>query len=430
MPSLGLQFHYTVVGHPSGMMKELMENQGRHRWKWLLLPLLLIILLGAYSAWSLKRPLPDLKPEQPVIQSQVTTPNGSLAWPASGQAAVAIPGTQMIETHGVQKPLPIASTAKLITALTVLQQKPLEGNQQGPIITLTDHDAALYNAYLAQGGSVVRVTAGEKISEYQMLQAIMLPSANNMADSLAIWAFGSLNNYAVEANKYVQQLGLHNTHIGTDASGLSPTTTSTAQDLVLLGEKAMQNPVLAQIVGQPTATGLPVAGDIKNVNFLLGTDNIIGIKTGNTEEAGGVFVGAAKATVNNKQPVIVTAILGSPSLFAAMKDSLALIQSAQGNFKPVQIVKSGTIVGSYKVPWGGTINAAADETLGTSAWAGSSIIKTVHLRNLPANSHTGQDAGTVKIPNSTLTEEKFVIVKLRGSPDKPTTLWRLTHPLQ
>jgi D-alanyl-D-alanine carboxypeptidase (penicillin-binding protein 5/6) len=407
-----------------------MEKTSWLRWKWWLPPLLIIIVAAGYTGWSLKRPLPRLKPDQSAAQIKAKVPGGTLAWPAGGQAAVGIPGTHILEIHGEQKPLPIASTAKLITALTVLRQKPLKPDEQGPMITLADRDVALYNSYLAQGGSVVRVTAGEKISEYQMLQAIMLPSANNMADSLAIWAFGSLDAYGDEADKYVRQLGLHDTRVGTDASGLASSSTSTAHDLAKLGEAAMENPVLAQIVGQETASGLPIVNNIKNVNFLLGTDNIVGIKTGNTEEAGGVFVGAAKTTVNGKPVTIVTAVLGSPTLFIAMKDSLNLIRSAQNNFKPVTLVRAGVTVGSYKVPWGGSITAVVGGNLDTAAWGGSIVTANASLKDIPPDSRGGETVGSIKISNSTLTDEKSVDVKLSGTPAKPSAWWRLTHPLQ
>lgn len=272
------------------------------------------------------------------------------------------------------------------------------------------------------------VQAGEKITEYQMLQAIMLPSANNIADSLATWAFGSLDMYRSYANKYVAELGLHSTHIGSDASGFAPDTTSSARDLVKLGEAAMQKPVLAGVVGQSSASGLPIVGTVKNVNFLLGTSNIVGVKTGNTDEAGGVFVGAARTTVNGKPVTIVTAVLGSPTLFVAMKDSLSLIQSAQANFKSATVVKAGEVVGSYKVPWGGTIQAAATKDLRSSTWGGKSVTPHIHLQKISAQSRTGQQAGNVIVGASAFTDTKSVSVFLKNSSRQPTLRWRLTHP--
>ena len=95
----------------------------------------------------------------------------------------------------------------------------------------------------------------------------------------------------------------------------------------------MQNPVLAQIVSQPTASNIPVVNTVKNVNFLLGSNGIVGIKTGNTDQVGGVFISASRITVNTKPVVIVTAFTNAPSLFEALQDSVPLVQSAQANSK-------------------------------------------------------------------------------------------------
>src|SRR5262245_59685873 len=114
-----------------------MENQGRHRWKRWLPLLLVIILIGGSTAWSLHRPLPQLAPLPTQIPLKAKAPTGSLAWPAQGQAAVGTSGTQIMQAYGSQTPLPIASTAKLITALSVMQEHPLAPGQRGPTITLT-----------------------------------------------------------------------------------------------------------------------------------------------------------------------------------------------------------------------------------------------------------------------------------------------------
>lgn len=410
---------YTLNGGDAG------SRRPGKKWRYVLG---VIVILAGYLYWTLGRPLPALQPTvgQPV---QATATGGSLSWPAQGQAAVGIAGTSILETHGKQQPVPIASAAKMITALTVLQKKPLQPGQQGPSLTLDDSDVALYNDYKAQDGSLVKVVAGEKISQYQVLQAVMLPSANNLSDSLAIWAFGSLPAYSQAANQYLQQQGLKNTKVGIDASGMSPTTTSTASDLVRIGELTMNNPVLAQIVGQSTASGIPVVDTIKNVNSLLGTDGIVGVKTGNTEQAGGVFVSASRTTVNGKSVTIVTAVAQAASLWNALRDTVPLVQSAQKNFRPITLAEKGKVVGYYEIPWGGQVAAVTDDTLATSAWGGSTVRARIQLKDLPATSQAGETVGKIILPKSTLTNQESVPVKLQSAPPKPSTLWRLTHPL-
>jgi len=385
-----------------------------------------VLLVAVYVAWVLVRPLPSIRASGSKITVQQSP--GNLAWPGGGQAAVSVAGTNIFETHGQQTPVPIASTAKIITALVVLKQKPVALNDRGPVVTLTDRDVALYKTYAAKDGSVVPVQAGEKITEYQMLQAIMLPSANNMADSLAVWAYGSLPAYAKAADRFLADNNLRSTHIGSDASGLSPDTTSTAADLARLGKLAMANPVLAQIVGQSTAAGIPVAGTVKNVNFLLGNTGIIGVKTGNTDQAGGVFVGAAKVNVNNKPLTIVTAVAGAPSLFAAMKNSLLLIQSAQANFETVTIAKAGDEAGSYKIPWDGQITAVAAKGLDVETWRGSSVTANVKLQPIRSDAKAGQIVGGVTIPLLGTSSYRSVPVKLQESATRPSLKWRLLHP--
>jgi D-alanyl-D-alanine carboxypeptidase (penicillin-binding protein 5/6) len=391
--------------------------------------LVVALLVAGYGYWALTKPQPRLQPQKAVTDLQVQSAPSKLAWPGVGQSAVGIVGTSILEMHGSQTPAPTASTAKIITVLNVLRIKPLQPGQPGPTITLTANDAAIYNAYVAEGGSVVPVQAGEQISEYQMLQAILLPSANNMADSLAIWAFGSLPAYATTATSYLHQLGLTETHIGVDASGFSPTTTSTAHDLAQLGELAMQNPVLASIVNQSSASGIPLTNGVKNVNFLLGTNNIIGVKTGNTDQAGGVYVSASRAVVNGKPVTIVTALVGAPTLFESMKDSIPLIGSAQANFATTSVITAGAVVGRYHMPWGGSVGAIVSKDLNVTTWNGSTVSTSINLQPVSAKARADKTVGTVSSSGSPFTSEQPIPVKLQNAPTAPSILWRLTHPL-
>lgn len=314
------------------------------------------------------RPLPALYPINNISSIPASTP--VLSWPIGGQAAVGALHYGLLKTDGVQTAQPIASTAKLITALTVLNKYPLSVGQQGPSITISDSDVAIYNQYVAEDGSVVKVVSGEQLTEYQMLEAMLLPSANNIADTLAIWAYGSLPSYTAAANQYVKTLGLTNTTIGTDASGFLPTTESTTANLVMLGEVSMENPVIAQIVGQTEVT-LPVAGNVKNVNYLLGQDNIIGIKTGNTDQAGGVYIFAAEDILSPASTVtIIGAIEGAPDLPTALSDAIPLLESAETNFKLTTIVTTQSTVAHYDVPWAGSINAVPTKSIIDANWVG------------------------------------------------------------
>ena len=282
---------------------------------------------------------------------------------------------------------------------------------------------ALYNSYLAAEGSIVPVVAGETITESQMLEAMMIPSANNLADSLAIWAFGSLPTYATQANAYVAGLGLKDTHVGADASGFSPSTVSTAHDLAVIGGHAIQNPALRTIVAKPSTTAIPLVGKLDNVNSLLGSHNIIGLKTGNTEQAGGVYISASTSDTSDSPTTIVTAVVGAPTLYAALQTSLPLIDSAQSNFKPARVLAQSAVVGEYVLPWGGVVPAVTARDLTSRVWAGSTASATVHLQSIHMNTPVGTVVGSAVDHAGNQTD-----VVLSRAPSRPSALWRLLHP--
>jgi serine-type D-Ala-D-Ala carboxypeptidase (penicillin-binding protein 5/6) len=404
------------------MMKMLMRTR-RSRWWY---GLVIIVVASAYTAWAFSRPLPLLRPTVPFLSKAQdgNPPTPSLVWPAE-QAAVGIIGG-ITTSHGPEDPVPTASTAKVITALTILKAKPLRLNETGPMITMTNADVTLYQNYASHGGSVVRVTAGEKLTEYQMLQAMLLPSANNIADSLAIWAFGSLPAYQQAAKTFLDQNGVTATQIGSDASGFDPSTTSNAPDLVRIGVLAMQNPVIGQVVAQPTAN-LPVVGTVKNVNWLLGTAHIIGLKTGNTDQAGGVFISASQIPVNNQPLTLVTAVAGAPTLQVAMADSLKLIQSAQANFPSTKVVKAGDQVGYYSFR-GQKVPFAASQDLQLQVWSGKGYIRTAKLEPIRPNSLVGTKVGSEVIFPNAQVKPYLAPLELKSSFEPVPIWWRLSHP--
>jgi D-alanyl-D-alanine carboxypeptidase (penicillin-binding protein 5/6) len=328
-------------------------------------------------------------------------------------------------TAGTQTPEPTASVAKLITALAVLNKYPLEPGQSGPTITLTAADVAIYKQYVAEDGSVVLVQAGEQITEYQALEAMMLPSANNIADSLAIWAFGSLANYSTFANQFVTTLGLAQTHIGSDASGFLPNTTSTASDLVALGLDAIKNPVLAAITSEAKAT-LPLAGTVDNVNWLLGEDGIFGIKTGNSNQAGGVYIFAAHDSIDaNHIVTVVGALQGIATLQDALDQAVPLLNSVKQNFALSEVVQANQIVGYYKTPWGSATPAATKNSLTAVIWKGVPLQPTVSLTPLRSPESNGSLAGQLSLNSAG--ESLSVPIDLTQPIPKPPLLWRICH---
>lgn len=261
-------------------------------------------------------------------QPKITAP---MPWPGYGRSAYGVQGNGVLAaSQNEEQPVPIASLAKVITALAILEKKPLGTGQQGPLITITEKDVASYNEYLSRNGAVVPVEAGEQISQYQAMQAMLMSSANNMSDTLVQWAFGSVEEYSAYANKMVRDLGLSKTTVA-DASGFSPQTTSTAHDMVQLGILYMQNPVLKEIAMQPEAT-IPVAGLIPNYNSAMNREGLIGIKVGNTDEAGRCFMLADIRNAGSREIISVTVVLGAPHIQNAMQDAQKVISAGNSGY--------------------------------------------------------------------------------------------------
>ncbi|MEY9862997.1 D-alanyl-D-alanine carboxypeptidase [Catenulispora sp. GAS73] len=230
--------------------------------------------------------------------------------PPTGQAALWSAGHVM--TSGpVSTPQPIASVTKVMTAYQVLTDHPLRPGDQGPTITVLASEVTDYRAARLGGESVIPVAAGERISERTALEAMLLPSANDMARVLARWDAGSISGFVSRMNATAALLGMRNTHYA-DPAGVNTATVSTATDQLRLDQMAMANAVLAGVVGEKSAT-VPVAGTVHNSNPLLGTDGFVGTKTGWTSPAGSCLMFAAReADRHGGVHMVYGVLLGQP----------------------------------------------------------------------------------------------------------------------
>ncbi len=238
-----------------------------------------------------------------------TAPTAGLAWPATGAAAFQV-GDGPVRSHGDDRPRAIASVAKVMTAYVILLMMPLDTGQTGPAYTITVADVADADRRYQLDESGVPVKKGEVINEREMLQALMLPSANNIAAVLAKWQRGTEALFVAEMNAKAAELGMTHTHY-TDPSGYSDTTTSTATDQLLLVNAAMKIAAFADLVKLKTAR-IPVAGEVYNTNPLLGKDGFVGIKTGSDDAAGGCLAFRTVQTSSGQQLTITGVVLGQP----------------------------------------------------------------------------------------------------------------------
>ena len=234
----------------------------------------------------------------------------STVWPAYGQAAFIRTGQSQIQAGPNQHAAAIASVAKVMTAYLVLRDHPLRLGQDGPTITLTDADVADTDRRRGQRESVVSIAAGEQLTERQALQALLLPSANNIAAVLARRDAGSVERFVARMNATARSPGMTHTRY-TDPSGYDDASVLTVADQVRVVDRAMRLPVFASIVATPSAT-LPVAGTVNNTKTLLGHNGFVGAKTGSDRAAGGCFAFRAIRWIDGKQTAITGVVLGQP----------------------------------------------------------------------------------------------------------------------
>jgi serine-type D-Ala-D-Ala carboxypeptidase (penicillin-binding protein 5/6) len=257
-------------------------------------------------------------------------PLPSGVWPTDGQAAVEV-GTSRIQAGPNQHAAAIASVAKVMTAYLVLRDHPLRLGVDGPTITLTDADVVDTDRRRRQRESVVSVADGERLTERQALQALLIPSANNIAAVLARWDAGSVDTFVARMNAAARSLGMTHTRY-TDPSGYDDETVSTAADQVRIVDQAMRLSVFASIVATSSAT-LPVAGTVHNTDTLLGYGGFVGVKTGSDDAAGGCFAFRAIRWIHGRRTTITGVVLGQPGrdqIAAGLAAAAAMVDRMAG----------------------------------------------------------------------------------------------------
>ena len=382
--------------------------------------ILLVVVLVALGLYLYSRPLPAGNAKAALSAVKISEA-ANLPWPAYGQGALGARSYGVLTTHGEQTPVPIASITKIVTALAVLKEKPLAKGEKGPNITINSDDVAIYNEFVSQDGSVTPITRGSQISEYDSLQSMLIPSSNNMAATVAKWAFGSVDNYVKYANQMLLDMGFKQTHVD-EASGFSTKSVSTATELIKLGEIALANEVIAEIVKKDTVS-LPFAGKVNNINWLLGTEGVIGIKTGNTDEAGGCLLFAAQKNILGQSITLIGAILGAPSRYEAIADSRDVLRSVEKAFEKVTVVQKKQVLGSYETPWGAKSDLIASDELSVVAWKGTSIEPTFKTLATSSSKLAGNHVGEVKVSYGE--QQKTVPAELKNDLPDPSWYWRL-----
>ena len=218
----------------------------------------------------------------------------------------------------------MASTTKIMTAMVVIENTDLNN------IVEVSRKAA------GTGGSRLKINAGDKISVKNLLYGLLLCSGNDAAVALAEYVGGSVAGFANLMNAKAQELGLTNTHFETPHGLDSTQHYTTAYELAVLTDYALNNKVFANIVKTKSCT-ITINGNtrtISNTNELLGNLNgVYGVKTGFTNGAGRCLVTATKRGDLD----VVCVVLGADTKKIRTADSVKLIEYTFKNFEYVNI---------------------------------------------------------------------------------------------
>jgi len=207
-----------------------------------------------------------------------------------------------------------------MTAYLTLKRYPLTGAQDGFTITVTPDQAQAESDDAAQAQSVVAVQVGEQLTERQLLEALLVPSGNNVAEMLAGLVAGSETGFVADMNTEARALGMDHT-LYTDPSGFDPSTVSTAADQLRVLQRAMSFSVFRQIVSMASVT-LPVAGTLTNFNPLT-AEGYAG-KTGSDSAAGGCLAFFTRVRVGGRRQTAAGVVLGQ----GQGRDTRALLAAA------------------------------------------------------------------------------------------------------
>ncbi|WP_338495557.1 serine hydrolase [Streptomyces sp. SJL17-4] len=338
---------------------------------------LIVLILIVFAIVQMVRPLPA--PVLTLTAAPTFTFGGGelkLPFPTEGQGAVEVEGVGSMGTYGAQKPAPIASVTKTMTAYVILRDHPLKGSQKGPEIEI-DQKAA--DQGKAEHESTAPVQQGQTYTEKELLELLMIPSANNVARLLARWDAGSEAAFVEKMNAAAKDLGMTQSTY-TDPSGLLDSTVSTPQDQLKLAKAVMQYDVFREIVNMPNVTVDGIPGRIENNNNILLKPGVSGIKTGSSTPAGGNLLWSANTVVDGKNRRILGIVMGAKDaeqlgqkLQLAIDNSYKLIQQAQKDVTSAAVVRKGQVLGYVDDGLGGRTPVVATKELKAIGWPGLQV---------------------------------------------------------
>ncbi|WP_460772870.1 D-alanyl-D-alanine carboxypeptidase family protein [Microbacterium sp. GXF7504] len=389
-----------------------------------LVPLgLILTIVVAYCGTLLAWPLHAVAPTVSAISVQpVAAAPATPAWPAEGIAAVVADGVgPAVASSGDAAPM--ASITKIVTALLVLEQEPLTPGEQGRSFQFTAADRTAYRGYLSRGESALDVPVGGSLTMYQMLQGMLIGSANNYADRLAQTYWPTDAVFAAAANNWLAQRGITGVRV-VEPTGIEPANIGTPEALLALGKRALANPVIAEIVRTQTVE-LPGAGIVDNTNRLLADPGVVGIKTGTLDAYN--LLSAKDITVGETVVRVYADVQGQPDNDTRDAATQALFAQLEQELQPVPSVPVGTTVGQVETRWGDPIAIVTAADASVVLWNGTAAT-TETVFSLGDARTEGDVVGSLTAtgPRDSASVELLLAADVTG----PSPWWRLTHPLE
>jgi D-alanyl-D-alanine carboxypeptidase (penicillin-binding protein 5/6) len=253
---------------------------------------------------------------------------------------------RVVTNYGGEKVGATASTAKMVLALAVMQAKPLTDGTTGEMLTITNDDYTEWRRQVAGNGSNTTVRVGGQISEYDALQSVLIQSSNNMANSLAIWAFGSHLGYDAYASNMLAEWGITDFEFSShDVSGVDPAIRTSPNSLAIIGQKVLEQETLRNITSKAQAD-VPMHGRIYNTNSLLSVPEVIGVKTGNLGDYFCYVLGASSNGHN-----ITIALMGAYSYEQIFADARRILTQIEGKLSPILAIAQGQVIGQFDAWW-------------------------------------------------------------------------------
>lgn len=383
----------------------------------------MLALIATYAGTTLLWPLTAIEPQATSTTLQpVSAEVASPTWPETGAAAVSVSGIDgtLASTDNTTS---IASITKLVTALLILDKAPLSLGEQGPDFAFTSNDASTYWSYLANGESALDVPVGGTLTEYQMLQGMLIGSANNYADRLVATYWPTDAVYAKAANSWLDLHGISGITI-VGPSGIDSGNTASPGALIPLATRALADPVIAEIV-RTVSVDLPGAGLVTNTNELLADPGVIGLKTGTLE--GYNLLAAKEITVDDITVRLYAATLDQPDSDTRSAVTRGLFDQLESELQPAPSITAGTVAGHVDTVWGESVDLLTDADATVVLWNGGTA-ETATSLDLADNRDAGDEVGTVTVTGPL--NSAVVNVELADDIEGPTPLWRLTHPLE